>query len=348
MNRTIVALLCALSLAWGCSPRQAHDEDEEAWDEEEASVEGGREPIAPLEPPEGLDPARVELGGKLFHDKRLSGDGSLACASCHPVAAGGEDGLARSPGAGGAMGGINTPTVLNSGLSFAQFWDGRAASLEAQAEGPLLAPVEMASSWERALAVIKSDPEYVRAFQGVFPDGATRENVLASIAAFERSLVTTGGRFDAWLRGDKGALSAEEVEGYQLFKAVGCVACHQGQGVGGNMYQRFGIAGNYMEERGGLTDADLGRFVLTQKEEDRYVFKVPSLRNIERTAPYLHDGSVQTLEEAVQIMGRYQLGRPLSEREVALLVAFLKTLSGDIPDVSRFETWAAARAEKKS
>jgi cytochrome c peroxidase len=155
--------------------------------------------------------------------------------------------------------------------------------------------------------------------------------------------VTPNAPFDRWLAGDQDALTEQELQGYQLFKSAGCVACHQGRGVGGNMFQKFGVIGNYMEDRGNITDADLGRFTVTGDQSDRFVFKVPSLRNIEHTAPYLHDGSAKTLEEAVQIMGRYQLGRPLTEDEVGRLVAFLKTLSGDIPDVSSYQAWVKSR-----
>ncbi len=304
------------------------------------------EPILPLEALADLDPRRVELGGHLFHDERLSKDGSIACASCHQVAAGGDDGLARSPGVGGALGGINTPTVLNSGHSIAQFWNGRAKTLEAQAGGPLTAPAEMAATWASALATIKADRDYVRWYTEAFPDGITEANTRSALAEFERSLVTLDSPFDRWLRGADDALTEGELEGYRLFKSVGCVACHQGRNVGGNMFQKFGIAANFMEDRGGLTDADLGRFALTKDPADRFVFKVPSLRNIAQTAPYLHDGSIPDLAGAVAVMGRYQLGRDLSPKEIDLLVRFLETLTGRIPDVTRFQAWAKARNKR--
>lgn len=310
---------------------------------EEPDDEAIDEPIRPLRAPLGLDPALVDLGGKLFHDPRLSGDGTISCASCHSVSEGGDDGLKVGKGIGGATLPINSPTVLNAGLQIAQFWNGRADTLEAQAAGPITAPAEMGSSFEKVLAVVKGDPEYRASFDRSFPDGVTMPNVLSAIATFERSLVTVGSRFDRWLRGDASALTEVEKEGYALFKSVGCIACHQGQNVGGNMFQRFGIAAHYFEDRGSVTEVDLGRFAVTGEEGDRYVFKVPSLRMVAATAPYLHDGSAETLEKVIAIMGRYQLGRELEGEEIDKISAFLRSLAGVIPDVSRYEAWAVSR-----
>lgn len=291
------------------------------------------EPIQPLERPRGLDPAMIELGNLLYDDTRLSGDGKVACASCHVIAEGGDDGRAQSIGIGQQRGTINAPTVLNSGLNFAQFWDGRAATLEAQAELPVTNAHEMGANWSTIVEVLRADPAMVKRFGALFADGISKANITRAIAAFERSLVTVDSPFDRWLRGDAKALSADEIAGYELFKSVGCVACHQGQNVGGNMFQRFGVLGDYFKDRGAITEADYGRFNATHDENDRFVFRVPSLRMVEHTAPYFHDGSAKTLEEAVRVMARYQLGRPLEDAQVAKLVLFLKTLDGAIPKV---------------
>lgn len=289
-----------------------------------------RQPILPLQPISGLNPERVALGGKLFHDKRLSADLSLACVSCHDLAQGGADGRQFSAGVGNALGSINAPTVFNSGYSFAQFWDGRAATLEEQAAGPIQNPVEMAATWPQVLARLEQDGDIKAAFKRIYRDGLTAANVLDAIAAFERSLVTVNSRFDRYLRGEIEILTALEMDGYRRFREYGCTSCHQGALVGGNMYQKFGVLGDYFAGRQ-ITKEDLGRFNVTQREEDRHVFKVPSLRNVALTAPYFHDGSARTLDQAVTVMGRYQLGRELSVDDVAAIVAFLKSLSGDLP-----------------
>jgi cytochrome c peroxidase len=288
------------------------------------------EPIQPIPARVELDAREVALGAALFHDPRLSKDDSISCASCHPLALGGTDRRARSVGVGGALGGINTPTVLNSGFWLAQFWDGRAPTLEAQVDGPTQHPAEMASSWPQILDKLGRDPALVAKFDAIYPDGLSAANVRAAIATFERSLITPNSRFDRWLCGEATALSEREQHGYQLFKAFGCISCHHGVGVGGNMFQRFGVARDYFAGRE-LTSADLGRFAVTRDPNDKHVFKVPSLRNVALTAPYFHDGSAATLHDAVTTMGRVQLGRKLADRDVESLVAFLGTLTGELP-----------------
>jgi len=286
------------------------------------------EPIKPLQPRLKLDARKVSLGRGLFHDKRLSKDNSLSCASCHEIAKGGVDGRQFAVGIKGQVGPINTPTVLNSGLNFRQFWNGRAATLEEQAAGPVHNPGEMGSNWPEVLAKLQQDAPLINQFKAIYRDGLQPHNIQDAIATFEHSL-TTPSRFDRYLMGDGSAITNEEKHGYQLFKDYGCVACHQGQGVGGNMYQTFGVLGNYFKDKGKITDADLGRFSVTNDERDRHVFKVPSLRNIELTAPYFHDGSANTLEDAVDVMFRYQLGRPAPAADKASIVKFLKTLTGE-------------------
>ena len=287
------------------------------------------EPIKPIPSQIALDTRKVALGERLFHDRRLSRDNSLACASCHDLARGGVDGLRTSLGIGGAVGPINAPTVFNSSLNFRQFWDGRAASLEEQAAGPVHNPKEMGSDWKEVLGKLSQDEPLVALFKASYPDGLQSRNIQDAIATFERSLTTPNARIDKYLRGDRAALTNDELRGYQLFKAYGCVACHQGVNIGGNMFQTFGVMGDYFQRRGNVTAADLGRFNVTANEGDRHVFKVPSLRNVALTAPYFHDGSAQTLPDAVEVMFRYQLGRTAPQQDKDLIVKFLYTLTGE-------------------
>lgn len=286
------------------------------------------EPIQPLPPLPRLDPARLALGERLFRDTRFSADNSLACVSCHDLKHGGVDGKRFSQGIGGAIGSINAPTVFNSALSFVQFWDGRAATLEEQAAGPIHNPLELGSNWAEVLGRLKLDAEMLAAFNSAYSDGLTARNIADAIATFERSLLTRNSRFDRYLQGNKSVLTAQEVEGYRLFRELGCTSCHQGALLGGNMYQKFGVLGDYFAGRP-AGKADLGRYNVTGREEDKHVFKVPSLRNIALTAPYFHDGSVASLEQAVLVMGRYQLGRELAEADVQAIVAFLGSLTGE-------------------
>jgi len=293
-------------------------------------VAQSNEPIEPIEPMTGLDPRKIELGRKLFHDPRLSHNDQLSCAHCHNLRTGGTDRRARSTGINGAVGNINAPTVLNSGFNFSQFWDGRAATLEKQIDGPLQSDIEMGSTWPEVIGKLKRDKEYVQAFQQIYGDEIQSDHVRDAIAEFERSLSTPNSRFDRFLRQDDGALTSREQEGYKLFKSFGCATCHQGVSVGGNMYQKLGVMAPYFTDRGNITKADLGRFNVTADQRDMYMFKVPSLRNVELTAPYFHDGSAATLQDAVRMMAKYQLGRHLTDEEVELIVEFLKTLTGEL------------------
>jgi len=289
-----------------------------------------REPLEALPNQVKVDPAVVALGRRLFHEPRLSSSAKVSCASCHDLAKGGVDGQKLSSGVGGQLGLVNAPTVYNAALNFVQFWDGRAATLEEQIGFPVTNPAEMGSSWQKTLAFLAGDPSYSAAFTASFPDGVTEANTRRAIADFERTLLTKNAPFDRYLAGDEHALSPEARTGYETFKSVGCIACHQGRNVGGNMFQKFGVLGDYFKDRGHVTDADYGRYNVTHLESDRFVFRVPSLRNVERTAPYFHDGSAATLNQAVQVMARYQLGRKLADDQVSALIAFLKSLSGDL------------------
>jgi cytochrome c peroxidase len=286
------------------------------------------EPIQPIKAAKVANPALVELGKKLFFDPRLSKSGFISCNSCHNLSMGGTDNLKTSIGHNWNQGPINAPTVLNASMNIAQFWDGRAKDLQAQAGGPIDNPGEMGSTHSLAVEVLQSIPAYVTDFKKSFgTDKIVIEQVTKAIAAFEETLVTPNARFDKWLMGDKKALSTQELAGYKLFKESGCVACHNGPAVGGNSYQKMGVVAAYKTS----SKAD-GRFGVTGKEADRLNFKVPTLRNVELTYPYFHDGAVNTLTEAVDTMGRVQLGKSFSTDENAKIVAFLKTLTGDQPN----------------
>lgn len=285
------------------------------------------EPISPVPAAERVDARKVELGRRLFHDKRLSADGSVACASCHPLERGGMDNRKRSIGVQGALGVINTPTVFNATLQFALFWDARARDTRAQVGDPIADPREMATSWVDVIAKLKANSTYRDRFIDIY-ERVDEASVRDALGAFVDTLVTPDAPFDRWLMGDDSALPADAVEGYARFKALGCVACHHGVAVGGNMVQRFGIMGDYFADRGQVETADLGRYNVTQRKEDRHRFKVPSLRNVALTAPYFHDGSATTLADAVRVMAYYQLGRPVTEDDVRLIVAFLESLTG--------------------
>lgn len=291
-------------------------------------VESG-EPITPLPESISLDANKVALGNRLFHDTRLSKDNSVACATCHVLSKGGVDGLPRSLGVGGQEADINAPTVFNSSFNFSQFWNGRAASLEDQIDGPTSNPKELGSSWPEIITKLRQDEYYVSEFSRIYGDFIQPNHVKDAIATFERSLITPNSRFDRYLKGDRDALAPKEIKGYQKFKSYGCIACHQGVNVGGNMYERLGIMDNYFKDRGNITPADRGRFNVTGDMNDAYVFKVPSLRNVALTAPYFHDGSAITLGQAVVTMGKYQLGIFIPSDDVSLIVMFLHTLTGE-------------------
>jgi cytochrome c peroxidase len=285
------------------------------------------EPIQPIKPVQNINMGQVELGKKLYFDPRLSKSGFISCNSCHNLSMGGTDNLKTSIGHNWQQGPINAPTVLNSSLNVAQFWDGRAADLKAQAGGPIANPGEMAFTHTLAIDVLTSIPEYVMEFKQVFgTDTITIDEVTQAIAEFEKTLVTPNSRFDQWLLGDKQVLSQDEMAGYKLFKESGCVSCHNGEAVGGNSFQKMGVLEPYQAK----SPAE-GLSAVTGKDADRFKFKVPTLRNVEMTYPYFHDGEAETLTEAVDVMGRLQLGKKFSDKENAQIVAFLKSLTGDQP-----------------
>ena len=280
--------------------------------------------ISPIPTEVSFNEQKAILGAKLFNDKRLSRDGSVSCASCHNLYDGGDDNLEVSIGIDNKKGDINTPTILNSVFNFRQFWDGRAANLKEQVVGPLLNPKEMGNHSIHELITKLKQTEYEEAFRNVYKHGLTKNSLLDSIAEFEKVLITPNSRFDKYLNGEKDILTKNEKDGFELFKSKGCISCHNGVNVGGNLYSKFGV----MKDAKSI---NFGRYNITKKEKDKYYFKVPTLRNIEHTAPYFHDARTSSLKNAVEIMSLYQLGRPISQEEVEKIVSFLKTLSAQIP-----------------
>jgi cytochrome c peroxidase len=288
---------------------------------------------AKAENPENpLTAEKIALGKRLYFDTALSKDGNNSCNSCHNLSTYGVDNLKTSPGDKGEFGNRNSPTVLNAAFHTTQFWDGRAKDVEEQATGPIVNPVEMAMpSPEFLVERLNKNEEYKKAFTEVFPkDKITFENVGKAIAAFERTLITPS-PFDEYLAGEASALTDKEKEGLKTFMDAGCITCHNGAQLGGNMFQKFGVHKPYLEATGSEV-VDEGRFEVTGNESDKYMFKVPGLRNIEKTWPYFHDGSVESLEEAVGIMADVQLNKQLTDEEVENITAFLKSLTGEVPE----------------
>jgi cytochrome c peroxidase len=294
-----------------------------------AAVAQVPEPITPLPLSIAGDSARASIGERLFHDVRLARDNAHSCATCHPLDKGGAQPRHRASAAIGKRLQRDIPTIFNVGLNFSFNWDGAIQTLEAHAEAVLLSPNVMNATWPELLARLQADSGYVTAFRAAYGQGITRVNVLDALASFERSLVTPNSRFDRYLRGERGALTIAEQQGYQLFKSYGCIACHQGTNIGGNLFQKFGLF-EASEAPPPLDGAiDLGRYGVTKVARDREVFRVPSLRNVAATAPYFHDGRAATLEVAVDTMARMQLGRQLTQGEIGLIVQFLQTLTGE-------------------
>lgn len=296
------------------------------------SQAASEEPIKPLPVAQKTDPQKIELGRLLFNDRRLSKNNTLACASCHDLSTNGADGLQRSRIYNGVNGRRNTPTVFNSGFNFRQFWDGRANSLERGVNFIVHDPNVFASDWPQIIEKLTADSQFSSQFKKVYKDGLNEKNTIDAIAVYQRSLVTPNARFDKYLKGDESAISADELKGYQLFKGYGCVACHQGVNIGGNLFQVFGIMQNRDELYEKISQGsapDFGRFSFTGNNADRYVFKVPSLRNVAVTPPYLHNGTAPALEDAVKIMFMYQLGRTPQENDIEYITKFLRTLTGE-------------------
>lgn len=337
MRKLVIGMTAGLALVTACKREQPAKEEAKP-QEAKAEVKIDRALLTAFGPPlakridKGPEPPSqelIELGRMLYYDKRLSKNHDLSCNSCHDLRNWGQDGKPVSPGHRGLVGTRNSPTVYNAAGRHLQFWDGRAADVEEQALGPILNPVEMAMPDEkRVVETLKSIPEYVELFKKAFPgeeDPVTFKNVGIAIGAFERGL-TTPSRWDDFLAGNDSALTEEEKKGFLKFVEVGCTTCHMGTLVGGTMFQKLGLVHPWP------SDKDLGRFEVTKNEGDKFMFSVPTLRNVEKTAPYFHDGSVQSLDEAVRLMAYHQLGKELKKEEIDSIVAFLKTLTGQIPE----------------
>lgn len=301
---------------------------------EEADITPGKlfmfSPLQTMPPATGTDALKVNLGRRLYYETHLSTNNSTSCNSCHELAKYGVDpGQPVSSGFNGKPGGRNSPTVYNAGLQFSQFWDGRAPTLAAQAAGPMMNPVEMGMPGpEAVIAYIRSNPGYVKQFKDAFPtqkDAITMENVTAAIASFEERLQTPA-RWDEYIKGNEQALSDAEKQGLRVFLNTGCASCHAGAGMGGNSFAKLGTYQDWPDEK-----SDTGRMGLTHQPRDLMYFKVPLLRNVTMTGPWFHDGKVKSIDEAVQMMGKYQLGRNLTASEVHSIVMYLNTLTGPIP-----------------
>ncbi len=294
--------------------------------------------VLPTQAPQPLDnpstPEKIELGKMLYHDPRLSSTGTVSCASCHNTMLGGEDNRANSMGVQAELGGRSAPTVWNSAFNKVQFWDGRAATLEEQAAGPVTSPVEMGmKNWDEVVARLKSISGYEKAFKDVYGENTiSKDNATKAIAAYERTLITPNSPYDKFVGGDKSALSTQQIRGMEKVAELGCTSCHSGSAFNGaGTFQKFPmIADGYLEAKFHFTK-DKGVAEVSKKAEDEHFWKVPTLRNVALTAPYFHNGSVATLDEAVKIMAKTQLNKELAKDEVANIVAFLNGLTGEFP-----------------
>ncbi len=345
--RYLAILVPVLALGWACTPAEEPAADESTETSAAEAIEAASPlmqraqtlfEVVPDTPPDleanPITPVKVELGKMLYFEPRLSQSWLISCNTCHNLGLGGVDLMETSIGHGWQAGPRNAPTVLNSVYNLAQFWDGRAADLMEQAQGPVQAAVEMNNTPERTVETLQSIPEYVEMFVEAFPgeaDPVTFENMARAIEAFEATLVTPNSPFDRYLGGDDSALTEDEKQGLALFMDSGCTACHGGILLGGTSYQRFGAARNPGAEL--LPPEDRGRFAVTGDASDEFAFKVPVLRNIDLTAPYFHTGKVWSLEEAVEVMGQAQLGRDFTEEESGQITTFLLSLTGDQPVV---------------
>lgn len=320
---------------WGSQMTKAKAAIVDAWaDEYRAQYYNdglGGEVIRPIAQSIPTDAAKVELGRILYHDTRLSIDNTVSCASCHALNTAGMDNKQYSEGVYGQFGGVNAPTVFNALYNFVQFWDGRAATLELQAAGPPLNPVEMGyESFDQIVAKLAKDKALTKKFKAVYPDGWSEKNITDAIAEFERTLITPNSAFDNYLRGDATAITEEQKQGYELFVKYNCATCHVGPNLGGESYELMGQYADYFADRGTeLTVEDNGRNKETALERDRHRFKVPGLRNVALTAPYFHDGTELELKEAVCKMGTYQVGVELTDEDEEKIVAFLESLTGE-------------------
>jgi len=287
------------------------------------------EPILPIPQKVEVDTTKASLGEKLFFDTRLSSSNQIACASCHQLDAGGDDNVPLGISSVASQHIINTPSIFNAQYNFRQNWDGSVKTLEEQIDMVLKNQHEFDNNWPDIITTLSKDNALTNDFYNIYQDGISKDNIVDALVEFEKTLTTPNSRFDRYLRKEDVSISDKEMKGYLVFKELGCISCHQGVNVGGNLYQKFGVFYNYVAERGDIKKPDYGRMNITNRQMDAFVFKVPSLRNIAVTAPYLHDGSAETIEEAIIIMGKTQLGRTLSSNEIHLIKSFLYTLTGE-------------------
>jgi len=280
-------------------------------------------PIQPIPTIASIDRDWYLLGKALFNSTLLSNDNTIACSSCHLVDYGGDDGFAVSTGVNGLQGHRNSPTVLNSAFNIRQFWDGRSASLTEQIAGPIHAKNEMASNWNEIVIKLKNDNYFSSMFNKISDDGITSDSISLALTIYEQALITPNAPIDRYLLGDKEALTAQQQRGFEKFQSIGCITCHQGVNIGGNLMQKLGRIADVPTQ---LLE-DTGRFAHTNNENDKHIFKVPSLRNVAQTSPYFHNGSIETLPDAVKIMAKAQLGLELSEQDTQDIVALLKSFS---------------------
>lgn len=288
-------------------------------------------PIQPLPKIKSIDHDWRLLGQALFHSTLLSKDNTVSCSSCHMITLGGDDGFALSTGVNNQLGERNSPTVLNSVFNFRQFWDGREQNLALQIDGPIHNPVEMATSWPEVVDKLNADQYFSSAFTAISKQGVTKDNIVKALVTYEESLITPNAPIDRYLLGEKQALTEQQVRGLDKFISFGCSTCHQGKNIGGNFYQKLGRLDDIPEK----LKQDLGRFEFSNDPVDKFIFKVPSLRNIADTAPYFHNGSVATLPEAVSIMAKTQLGMDITEQDKQDIVALLQAFSAPVQELSQ-------------
>jgi cytochrome c peroxidase len=328
-------LFMVLLMAYGCSNQPSKQEQNTLSEADLQLIETANRYFSQLPEPNDPSTPLAQLGKSLYYEESVSANGQMSCNTCHPIANYGVDNLPVSPGHDGSTGTRNSPTTFNAYFHVAQFWDGRSPDLADQAKGPVLNPIEMGLQTAGDVEnILMSNPDYVEMFNEAFPDEEqpiTFDNFAIAIAEFEGTLATPAA-FDDFLDGAVNMLDDDQKEGLSLFIETGCIVCHIGPGLGGNMMQRFGLVHGPYWEYTGSKNQDLGKAEVTGLESDQNIFKTPSLRNIEMTAPYFHDGSIESLEDAIRIMAMTQLGKELSDGEIKNMIAFFKSLTGDIPE----------------
>ena len=283
--------------------------------------------LQPIPEPQMQGPVKIDLGKRLFEEPMLSKNLSTSCSSCHQLKNAGVDNLPRYLTMDKKPGAVNTPSIFNSSLNFRQFWDGRAKTIADVVNDHVSDKTIFDNNWPSIVEKIGKNTLYDNDFKIAYPEGVTQETINDALKSYIDNLLTSKSKFDLYLKGDKTALTNDQLKGYRLFRKYGCATCHQGPNIGGNLYQRMGVYKNYFADKGTIEKADLGLFNVTGKEEDKFYFKVPSLRNISLTGPYLHDGSVKTLPEMIQIMGVYQVGQPIRTEEADSIAQFLQSLN---------------------